>query len=376
MNMKRHYLQQLICIFSFILTGGIVTNAQVIRVANNNANAPTGDNIFATAQEAIDAATAGDIIQIVPSLTTYGDITIDKQLTIYGIGYNPDKDIVLTSQLTNINLEGVAASGTLISGIDCWVINLATNTGSSYTQSDVTIASNKINRIEQDVSNTVVNLIIRNNLIYGQGNPARTILLAIDDKVVNAEIANNIIHGSGGVLAGGLSAGNFTRIRHNLFYGSDLAAWSTFHQIFDCIVTNNIFYGRGPQNGSGGSMDRNVFSNNLSFTSYDNTLPPVATGVGNTGLDNLPVNDPLFENLPLGVGTGAWQFTYDATLQAESPAIGAGTGGEDLGIFDGPFPFDNVNTGSVLPVIQEVHTSGLVNEGETLKVNITANSPN
>ena len=45
--------------------------AQAIWIADNNFNAPTGANVFPTIQEAIDAASAGDIVHVQPSPTTY-----------------------------------------------------------------------------------------------------------------------------------------------------------------------------------------------------------------------------------------------------------------------------------------------------------------
>jgi pectin methylesterase-like acyl-CoA thioesterase len=55
----------------FLLTNLIY--AQTLWVADNNPNAPTGSHIFSTVQEAVDAATDGDVIYITPSATTYNE---------------------------------------------------------------------------------------------------------------------------------------------------------------------------------------------------------------------------------------------------------------------------------------------------------------
>ncbi len=100
---------------SFLVLWTAAGSAQTIRVANNNANAPSGDNIYPTLQEAVDAAESGDVIHVIPSRTAYGNMTISKPLTILGIGFNPDKDIPLRSIIGGITLsEG--ASGTRIAG--------------------------------------------------------------------------------------------------------------------------------------------------------------------------------------------------------------------------------------------------------------------
>ena len=52
---------------------GFAANAQTIRIADNNANRPTGANIYATIQTAVDAAVANDndIVYVQPSPTSY-----------------------------------------------------------------------------------------------------------------------------------------------------------------------------------------------------------------------------------------------------------------------------------------------------------------
>jgi len=77
---------------------------QTIWIVDNNFNAPTGPNIFGSLQAAIDTASAGDIIHVQPSPISYGGGTIDRQLTIQGIGFNLDKDIPLQSPVGNILL--------------------------------------------------------------------------------------------------------------------------------------------------------------------------------------------------------------------------------------------------------------------------------
>lgn len=375
-KMKRYYLLLLIYVLLFVLIGGVIsTRAQVIRVANNNSNAPTGDNIFATAQEAIDAANTGDIVQIAPSETNYGDITIDKSITLFGIGYNPDKDSPFLSRVDDIDVTGSAASGTSIIGVRANQISLSVDTGSPYTQSNITIKSSRVNRIHQNTSNQLNDLQIINCWISA-GTGTQTIVLATDDKISNALIANNIIDGySGGAFGwGAVNAGNFTIIRNNLFVGPNNVNYSfAFHKIEDCIISNNVFYGRSPRHGTSGTSENNIFSNNLSY-GQNPALPPPSTGTGdNTGSGNLENTDPKFVGVVLG---GGWQLSYDPTYEGDSPAIGAGTDDNDLGILGGDQPFTNYTTGSVLPVIQELDISGLVNQGENLEITITAKSTN
>ena len=68
----------------------VAIQAQTIRVVDNNPNAPSGENVFSTIQEAHDAADPGDILHIVGSNTTYASANLSKSLTILGDGMNAE----------------------------------------------------------------------------------------------------------------------------------------------------------------------------------------------------------------------------------------------------------------------------------------------
>ncbi len=73
----------LLCLLAFSFSA----SAQTIRRVNNNAGV-TGVNVYTTIQAAHDAAVAGDIVYVEPSLSDYGSLTATKRLTIIGNGYN------------------------------------------------------------------------------------------------------------------------------------------------------------------------------------------------------------------------------------------------------------------------------------------------
>ena len=360
-------------IFLFLISVWSSSYAQRILIADNNLNAPQGDDVFPTAQQAVDAAVDGDIVQIAPSDTNYGDIVISKSVTILGIGYNPNKDSPYLSALNNIDLSGPEASGTILSGLITNVINLVTDTGVPYSQNEVTIQSCRLNRVVQNTNNIVSNLLLTKCIINNSGGSfAVPIALAFDSNILTSEISNNIIDGyRGGVNAiGSVSAGNFTVIRNNLFIGPNNVNYTfAFQYLQNCIVSNNIFFGRSPWSVSNGISENNTYSNNLSF-GMNPTMPPPSTGTGsNTGTGNIENTDPMFTSIALG---SIWDFAFDITLQPGSPAIGSGTDATDLGILGGSEPFVNYGTGSPIPVIRQLNTPGLVNEGENLQISIEA----
>ncbi|NCP90837.1 MAG: hypothetical protein GW827_11470, partial [Flavobacteriales bacterium] len=119
--MKFHSLVILI-VFSFLSV-----NAQTTHIVDNNSNS-IGN--FANLSDAISAASAGDIIILVPSLKSYGDLSLSstgKQLTIAGGGFNGSNGLV--TKLGIISLNGGSSVNTnldnfVIGGFECKSIDV------------------------------------------------------------------------------------------------------------------------------------------------------------------------------------------------------------------------------------------------------------
>ncbi|WP_420317806.1 hypothetical protein [Ekhidna sp.] len=374
--------------------------AQTVRIVDNNSNAPTGDNVYATLQAAADAASAGDSIYVQPSPTTYGSIVVEKELHLIGIGFNLTKDLPHSSRITNITLRSNSdntenASKSTITGLHLSNIYLTRNTngGPVFTLDTVTIHNNLITSItwQTSTSNTIPvtnmvifdnqitsgitfqrevdGVIIRNNLLQGltsfeSSNPN------------NAFIQNNII------LSGirKYSEGDVLIIQNNNFIGQNGSnnAFSTI--MLDALVSNNIFYGRTPSLTSGGAststnFQRNVFDNNLSFETGNNELPPSGGGVSNSGnANNLEGISPDFNGTIPVLNT--WSLSYDFSLDPLSAAVDAGSDGSDIGITGGPYPMTpnfSLKTSS-LPTIESFNVSTVINPDDDLDVSVQAKS--
>lgn len=370
--------------------------SQTIWIADNNFNAPTGSHIFGTVQEAVDAASAGDTIYVQPSPTTYGNIAVNKQLTIVGIGFNLTKDLPLESRMGDITLWNNAdntsdASGTVIRGLTISTIWLAAPNGPAYTLRDIMIENCQLTTISQPTSSyrPVENLlvkgclitsataiqfrraitgpsIIRNNLLWGS-------IFFYNTAPSNVIIANNLFYGAVRVDA----VGGTTDVRNNNFLGqtgSNGAFSNTFRY---GTVANNIFYGRTPSVSSSGgstssSFQLNIFTNNLSFGTGNDELPPSGGGAGNSGSGNIEGVTPAFVNSQL---LNVWDASYDFTLQGGSAAIDAGSDGTDMGITGGPYPWalgNFVLLTTPIPTIETLNTSTVINPGDDLPVHINA----
>ncbi|NJM93788.1 MAG: hypothetical protein HC842_03225 [Cytophagales bacterium] len=78
-------------IFGLLMAMWLALGAEAAyRVADNNPGVSTGGLVYASAQDAITASAAGDTVYIVPSYTSYGNITINKRLVVLGAGILPN----------------------------------------------------------------------------------------------------------------------------------------------------------------------------------------------------------------------------------------------------------------------------------------------
>jgi hypothetical protein len=350
-----------------------------IRIANNNPNRPSGPLVYSTLQAAITSAVAGDTIYIIPTGTSYGDVSIAKKLTLFGIGYSPNKDIALTSRVGTITITSDLASGTKISGLV--MTKLSINAGAAV--SDLVIERNDL---FVEIRSEVRNLLINNNYLRGTNVFSNVPILGciINHNVITSQLF--LTNGSNGVnilvannvfVRSSLQASNGTIISNNIFSEATGQSGSAFYILTDCLVSNNVFYGTAPRNysinGTYYSFERNVFNNNISFGTADNTLPPsgAGVGVGNTGSGNLVGVDPQFTSYP-GSGSNTFSLTYDFHLQPTSPGKNAGTDGTDIGIYGGGSPWVFSPTGSTLPVVQSLNVSSVIKVGDSLKVQIKA----
>jgi len=360
-------MRQIRLVFLFVmLTQWSV--AQTTYTANNNPGAVTGVNIFtgATAlQDAIAAASAGDIIYVVRSATSYGATTVDKQLTIYGIGLNPDTDGSTRSIVNIIIIADPVATGTRISGLN--ISNRMELGGVAGALNNLLIENNRIRWIRHvDATTTLANLMIRNNVIGSGSASADTRVDLLAGAIANVVIANNVLY-VGLPNNGVITASNGTSIENNLFIGTGAdigtgqARMYSFENFNGNSVKNNIFHRIRPD--AFGSFTNNTFENNISF---DSGADFFSTANGNTSFNNLTSQDPLITNV--GAGDAINYSTFDPTLMVGSPAIGTGVGGIDMGVLGGGSPFDL--EGSPLPLVHEINAPPTISQGSDLPINI------
>ena len=355
-----------------LLLSIVLVSSATVLVVDQNGNAPSG--VYSTFALAHGQAQAGDTILLTPSTATYGNITISKEITVLGIGFNPASSSATTSKVSQIYFQ-LGSNGTKIIGLEIQSIVYLGYTNATSV-SDIVIENCLISSyITHNSSNTLANIMIRQNVFNDPGN-ASSISLNVANQstiVISNNIfarTNNNTHAPIFVAGGGL-------IEHNLFLGTGASNSYAFRTLSGSEVRNNIFYGRNPT--ASQSMSNVQFFNNLVFGATTNNLSDDnASGVGNlsfgtnvTGDNNLASADPSFNGtITIGTGLTSWQFSFDATLASGSPAIGAAKdGSSDLGIFGGSSPFKT--SGSVVPVVQTLDLPSSVQEGTNTQADIT-----
>jgi hypothetical protein len=353
-----------IAIFILILTP-FLGFTQNLLVANNNPGAAPGVNVFTgvdALRDAIAAASANDIIYVVPGSTSYGDIAITKPLTIYGAGLQPDSDLGARSIIDMIEID---ASDVRISGIRNTTDEVRLGSYSSGNNlNGIIIENSRVARIMMisTTTATLSNLLIRNNIITGNGSLATHILLY--DLTSNTVVTNNILL-EGAIGFQPMIRGNDIIYQYNLFAdNSDENAFRTTS--VNCLFDHNIFYNVNVNN----PTTNCTFNNNLAWYPTDDALSTFnLIDNGTTGTGNISSvggsNDPLFVNFPI---TQTWNDAYDVTLQSGSPALNVN--GEDIGPSGGPTPFDS--EGNILPLIQSLTIPSVIPAGSDLPITIKA----
>lgn len=328
------------------------TFAQGIYTVNNTVGL-TAD--FNNLQDAINSVPDNSILLLHGSANSYGDIEVRKPLSIIGTGYFIGNNAapytqanLATAKIDKLNLDAGSA-GTLVSGLTL------------------------TNRLTID---STANIIFSRNYIAisSSANINRSSNISIIQNYTNSYFL--------------LDYASVT-FSNNIFANS---VYNDVSNNSNAVFTNNIF---DRSNNSynvlsitlGGTAN---FSNNILINSYTGTAA-AKTICGNCGTalvannnvssdstfrgsNNAIINQPVETIFSLYNSSSASQDSR-YTLTTGSPAIGAGVGGIDAGIFAGSNPY--VLSG--IPFIPHIYGLEVPNIGTTgngLKVRVKAQTNN
>ena len=307
-------------------------------------------------QMAVDNASAGDTIHVIGSNTSYGNLTLNKRLTLIGAGYNPPTQFGLNSQLTSITLSqispGTSAAGSKITGFK---INSITWTFNAVLD-NITIERCEVTSSIAMANANSSGWVIQHNILWSVsiGNNS------------NCVIRNNIIEGP-------ISISNepSVLITNNIFTYVSISG-NAFSNVQHAVIANNIFYkSRTPQ-----GAQFCTFNNNITYQTSNDTLPYG----NNSGSGNLITVDPMFSNAP----NAGFDYMYDYRLATGSQGIGSGTDNTNIGIYGSTIPFPLGGPAPHLtsppPAVPQVIEFDLLNanlsQGDPLQFHIKARKQN
>lgn len=351
-------------LFSIAFIIAISTQSQTVHVVDNNQGSGAA---YTSVQAAINDASEGDIIYIQPSPNNYGDIQMTKSLSIYGMGYNPQLNGGVAAQVNNILFRYADASGSKISGL---YINGIYLDNTNFNNHDVVITNNRLTSIDGNSSTSRANnAIITGNFFYHSSTRA-----IYNNNCQNWVISNNTFSRPNGWWDYELiySMNSSTIFNNNIILsrqtGDSNQSVELFRECYGTQISNNIFIftGTSVTNFNLGSNSGLNFQNNLTY-SYNTTMDALS------GTNNLDNTDPQFVSFNPNISLNSTSNDYH--IQTGSQAENAGTDGNDLGVFNGNFPYDNRGYPTELPYLTDfVIYNNIISAGTPLNVNIKANA--
>ncbi len=324
--------------------------AQTVHTVDNRSQSGA---MFTALQAAIDAATAGDIIQIHPSATSYGNAFIGKTLTLVGLGHDPiTNNQDLTAFMGNIFFFGTAANSE-IKGLS--ISSIVLGGGTVNNCDNIHIIHNKITAIGAGIANGLTDSWVI------EGNYITSASTGVSTGATGWLIKNNF-------MLGGVANLNVTNlVTNNIFFSTSNSATDVFFSgCTSTIISNNIFVTNGNMTGFAISNSTNLdFRNNLTFSYVGNTI------VDLPGSGNLNNTNPMFVTAPTGTENNFYANDYH--LAAGSPGINYGTDGTSIGIFGNNFLFDPQGRPDLMPFPTSITiNNNLVAPDQDLDVNFTA----
>ena len=333
-----------------------------VRTVSNALNSP---GQYTSLQAAIDSAVTGDTIYVHPG--SYGNITINKRLTIIGAGFNPQGQFTNVATVAQVTLDKfvptTSASGTKLIGL---------NIGYIYQKplEQFQIDSILIERCRFFTSTTSFILgnywTLRNNLFVWTTTSG-----SIDVNFYNYILFENNIFSSPAYSYQIQRSNKSTVFFVNNLFTGHYDNTNQFSSVSYARFENNIFFGKSPNQATNSDFAKNIFYGNS-----NNNLNPSSNGVG-----NMSSVDPQFTSMPIDNTMYQFSYTNDYRLKATSPGKNAGTDGTDIGIFGGQRPMPlNVITITGEPQIPQIYymflQNSVIDPNTPLNVTIKARKVN
>lgn len=332
--------------FYILLTIAVFSNMALYGTVWRISNISGADAHFTSVQDAIysNNVNSSDTLYIEPSPVSYGDAALHKTLFLIGNGFfldeNPEPPINKNSSVMGHISFDAGSEGSVITG--CTISSITINS----SVPDITIKRNLING--KIIINATNDISILSNFIKGS--------------VYSTYISIPMIYATHADIYNLLISGNYIE-NESRDLSIDIGSSSSEHAR-NAIIENNVI-------GNGVTIRNSSFYNNiLCYGDFIETDSDYTNNIGNSeqfGTEN--GNQQNINMLDVFVGEYADEVSTDGMWQLKegSPAIGAGTGETDCGMFDGMHPY----TLSGIPDIPSIFEYQQVYNHQTQEVEVT-----
>ena len=334
-------------------------------------NTPQSNTLYDNLQDAVDNAPDNAIIYVQPSPTSYGNATIDRPLTIVGRSHSETSNVSTVGAISvfnsDVTLKGLNINSTVtirdndftvatpddyvtnIKVFECKINNIVAGyTNGNYGANGVEIQGCVINSFTQH--NTGLNVLVTNNIITSSVSVYTPTELLL---------TKNIFRGYNIFYLYNYSGGEIVIIHDNMFIftytfsDTTISLNSGEFNINYCLtynygLTDTVFGGNGTW-----IINNTLENTNPLFTNVDSNVP--GSFAGTSGTYNPATR--LMDNL---------------TLQGGSPALTAGGGNSELGVFANSFNYKNLGNPRGIPVMDILSWDGAAPAGGSITVDISA----
>ncbi|WP_299367652.1 hypothetical protein [Winogradskyella sp.] len=331
----------------FLLTT-LFINAQTTFTVDNTEGADADYNDL---QSAINSVLANSILYVHASEINYGDITIDKPISLIGFSHSAEDKETMIDEVDLLD----SASNVRLSGIH-FTNDLTVNNDNSIV-SDLIIENNFFDSFAEVFftgDELVVNMTMRGNILNTVGSDFQS-----STNYSNSIIANNIFYDDLHVFFHESVA-----VENNIFLNGATVENSD-DETGNLVVQDCIFYDNRSSN-----FDPNrvgvVFQNCLSYNETNSVTTLIGTG-------NFNDIDPQF----VSADDDIFDPTIDDyNLQPGSDALGNGVAGDDIGLYstNTNFTFNNFGYTAGIPIVTITAITSQIAPGGDLEVTIESNS--
>jgi hypothetical protein len=324
-----------------LLTLACATKGNILTVSND----PNKPAQFNSVSAAFAAAASGDTIYLYGSNTGYGDLTIDKPVTIIGNVFNARKEfshlsllnlVRLTNNVSNVTIDGVSMARFIPATTAAFnYSNITIRNSHIFTELRYTLDGNA----EANCSGVISNWLIENCIIYRFNLHFNPNCGGIQPATSGFIVKNSLI---------GYVVQNYNVFFSNCQFGMHNSSSCTFdfQTNRDCTFENSLFIKMNFQqfNTNSGNVFNNCMTHETAAPSPNFDLQSWTGGATGTANNCIINQNPLFVAAPgicniLIDPIGFAPTHYDPAMNAGSPALNAGTGGTHIGLTGGLTPY-------------------------------------